>query len=240
MSASATRRSTEWVPAAIVLGVVLLAGSRLIALSVQQHGAQARESAQIVVARQGRAIESQLQALADFAQRQAARAASAVGSGDARAQLQSMPPGRNAFWIAADGTVVPSRDSAPATAQAIASEWESADARQRAAVRLLGVVRQGSQWIVAVRTPIVLPTANDVARPVGWSIAYRGLDELLSSAKLGRVVHAGYDFELYQLERAGRRSRLFIGSRTAPLREPVTSTIRLPAGFAPSLPGGEL
>jgi hypothetical protein len=91
----ARARRADWIPAAIVLVVMLTAGSRLIVISVQQHAAEARASAETVVGRYGRAIESRLQDLVTDAQRPAS------------APLQW---GRKTFRLTADGTVINSED----------------------------------------------------------------------------------------------------------------------------------
>lgn len=231
----------EWAPTVIVLAVLLVAGTRLIALSVEQHAAQARASAQAIADRHGRAIEANLRSLAQLAQRQAARAVEGLGTKGARARLRSVAPGRDAFWIADDGKVLSAARSDRATQQGLASEWISVDAQRDAAPStLLGPVRQGSQWIVAARAPIDLPLANGATRRAGWAVAYRDLDRVLAAVKLGEVVQEGYDFEVAELGAASQPSRVFVSSRTGALNEPATSTIHLPAGRASSLPGSRL
>jgi diguanylate cyclase (GGDEF)-like protein len=61
------KRGSEWLPTALVLTVVILAGGRLITLSVQQRADQMHGTAEELVARYGRSIESQLQTLAERA-----------------------------------------------------------------------------------------------------------------------------------------------------------------------------
>ena len=235
MSIILSKRAPGWLLTCIVLAVVLVAGSRLIVLSMQHHAAQAREAAQVVAARSARAIEGQLQALAEVAQRQATRAAGALGRKDARARLQSVAADRNTFWMATDGTVLRSKDSDPMTVEGAAKEWAAADSRQGTAEgRLLGPVRLGSQWIMAARAPVMLRTAGGTAVRAGWSVAYRDLDQVLIKAKLDGVARAGYDFELSRRESASGPPRVFSSSRTTPLTEPVASAIRLPAGFPPN------
>lgn len=68
------KRGSQWLPTVMVLTVVVLAGGRLITLSVQERAAQMRGSAEELVASYGRAIEAQLQTLADRAGRGGARA----------------------------------------------------------------------------------------------------------------------------------------------------------------------
>src|SRR5258708_5143220 len=110
-------RRSDWISVVVVFGIALIAGSRLIALGVQQHAARARESAQVTVPRYGSALEAQLRALADLSQRESARAVGVIGhgvktgGGNARTPPQSAAPAQHAFWIAADGTVLRSPDS---------------------------------------------------------------------------------------------------------------------------------
>lgn len=241
MNTTPFRRYADWIPAAIVLGVILVAGSRLITLSLQQHAAQARESAQVVVTRYGGAIQSQLQALVVLAQRESARAARTLGDTSARRRLSTSVPARNTFWLTNDGRTLMSADADAPTVQSIVDEWHSADAHDGGATTtILGPIRHASQWIVAARAPIVLPTANGAARRAGFGIAYQPLHQLLASAKVGELAKAGYDFELSQLDPLNRRSRVFFGSRSTPLSEPVTRAIRLPVGGSQNVPGDYL
>jgi diguanylate cyclase (GGDEF)-like protein len=230
MRAAAVRRA-NWMPAAIVLVVMLVAGSRLIALSMQQHAAQARESAEAIVGRFGGAIESRLQDLARDAQRQSA----------AQAPSASLQWGGKGFRLAADGKVVDSEGSDAAIVQAIMSEWASVDAHAGAAVAgFLGPIRYGSQWLVAVRVPVTAPNASAAARPAGWFVAYQTLDTLLSSAGLGSPATTGYDFELSQHVPTSGRSRVLWSSAARRLAEPITRAIRLPADRPQSLRGAAL
>jgi len=68
------KRGSQWLPTVTVLVVILLAGGRLTALSVQQRAAQMRDSAEQLVAGYGRSIGEQLQTLADRARSDGARA----------------------------------------------------------------------------------------------------------------------------------------------------------------------
>ena len=61
MSPPFLKRTTGWLPAAVVLAVVLITGSRLIMLSVQQHAETAREASRAEATRAALSIESQLQ-----------------------------------------------------------------------------------------------------------------------------------------------------------------------------------
>ena len=59
------RRGARWLPTVTVLAVVILAGGRLIALSVEQRADEMRESAETHVVRYAATIERRLQTLAD-------------------------------------------------------------------------------------------------------------------------------------------------------------------------------
>ncbi len=61
------KRGPGWLPTVMVLTVVVLAGSRLITLSVQQRAGQMRETAQVLVAGYGHSIETQLRTLTERA-----------------------------------------------------------------------------------------------------------------------------------------------------------------------------
>ena len=218
-------RRAEWIPAAIVLVVMLAVGSRLITISVQQHAAEARASAEIVVGRYAHAIESRLQDLVNDAQRPSA----------------PLQWGRKTFRLTADGAVINSEDSDAAIEQAVMKEWASADSRPGAAMAgFLGPIRYGSQWLVAVRVPVTGTNAKGVPQQAGWSIAYQTLEGLLSSAGLGNLARNGYDFELLQRDPTSRRSRVLSSSAALRLEEPITRTIRLPADLSQSLRGAEL
>jgi diguanylate cyclase (GGDEF)-like protein len=67
------KRGSQWLPTMLVLAVVVLAGARLIALSVHQRAEQTRQTAQQRAAEYSRSIERQLQTLANQAAKTAAR-----------------------------------------------------------------------------------------------------------------------------------------------------------------------
>src|SRR5580704_5814809 len=94
------KRTLGWLPATIVLAVVLVAGSRLIALSMQQHAERAREGAQAEASRVAASIEKQLQGVTENANRQAARALAVSGGSGSLAEVA---PVSNGFWLGADG-----------------------------------------------------------------------------------------------------------------------------------------
>lgn len=61
------KRGSQWLPTVIVLVVVLLAGARLIQLSVQQRAQVMRGTAEELIVQYGRSIEAQLRKLAERA-----------------------------------------------------------------------------------------------------------------------------------------------------------------------------
>ena len=227
-------RHSGWLPAGVVLLVVLLAGARLIELSVQQHAQRAHQAALTQATATARAIESQLQSLTELATQQAARAAAAMSARDAPQPLASIIPVHRAFWISADGIAVASDESSPTVVNGILSEWSSAQ-RAAATPSVLGPTRQGSQWVIAALVPIVPSAASAATAIAGWSVVYTDLDQLLASIHLGRVVNGGYDFALAQTDPGSGQSRTFVSSSAAPLAAPVAVVIRLPSGFSPAV-----
>jgi diguanylate cyclase (GGDEF)-like protein len=239
MTAALLKRTLGWLPATFVLAVVLVGGARLIALSMQQHAERAREGAQAEAAQVAASIERQLQAVTDNASRQAARArATTGGSGGSLAQVGAVS---NGFWLGADGTALPSKSTPAALASSIVSEWASAPAHGHAPrPSVLGPMREGSQWIVAARVPVPASREDAGAPLLGWAVVYADLDRLLSAIQLGRIVDAGYDFEVMQVESRSGSARSFASSSSAPLDAPVVHTIHLPAGFVPADAGSDL
>jgi diguanylate cyclase (GGDEF)-like protein len=235
---SIRQRHSGWLPTVVVLAVVLIVGSRLIFLSVQHHAVVARETATALAATFARKFEPQLQKLANVAARQAAVAAQGLSATEGSASIESMTPTANAFWMTSDHKVLGSRSSEAATASGIASEWESAEASRPApASAVLGPLRLGSQWLVAVRDPIVARGGGGAPQTLAWSVSYGDLDELVAESHLARLVGMGYDFELSQIEPRSPQPRTFVSSRTEPLADAVGSRVRLPTGQAPAIPG---
>lgn len=240
MTRSIRRLSVGWLPTAVVLAVVLICGSRLIFLSVQHHAAVARETATARAATFARKIEPQLQRLANLAARQAALAGQGLSATEGSAAIASMTPAANTFWMSSEDKVLRSRASEAATASGLASEWESAESARPAPARaVLGPLRLGSQWLLAIRAP-VLPPGVAAAQARAWSVSYGDLDELVAESHLARLVDMGYDFELSQIEPRSARSRIFVSSRTEPLADAVGSRVRLPTGQAAAIPGSYL
>jgi diguanylate cyclase (GGDEF)-like protein len=233
-------KDVNWLLTVAVLVVILGAGSRLIYLSVQHHEAVAREQAAGVAAGFVAKIEPQLRSLAALARLQAKQPDMAAGAAPAR--RVERPPVSGSLWLGADDKVFSVQKSESAVATAIGDEWQVVDSRRPVAPEssILGPIRQGSEWLVAARVPVVSRESSGDSRPLQWSVAYANLDALIAPARLGRLVEMGYDFELSQVEPRSARSRAFVGSDTQPVSDAVTATIRLPPGFSAAIPGSYL
>jgi hypothetical protein len=161
----------------------------------------ARETAATVANTSVRKIEPLLQELTDLAERRAALAALVPSHRDTLASLESLPPAAKTFWMTSDDKVLGSPPAEAAAANGIASEWRSADSAHTVpGSAVLGPMRLGSQWLIAVRFPIAASGPLAVTRLPGWSLAYADLDELIAASHLGRLIDMGYDFELSQVE----------------------------------------
>jgi diguanylate cyclase (GGDEF)-like protein len=232
------KASSAWLPTALVLAVVLLAGSRLVVLSLERNADDARAAARVALTRHRTALESQFVALATRASREAVRASQALVSG-VRAKPTTPGPGTGAFLVTATDEVMRSAPSDTVRAAGIMSEWSAADARGGSETRFFGPTRQGSQWLVAARAPIGAPGQGADTR-VGWAVAYADLDRLTANAGLGRLVAEGYDFSLVERDAAGTRTRAFEGSGSEPLDEAVRSIVRIPPELAAGSGRGDL
>jgi len=222
---------SRWLPATLVAVVVLLAGARLITLSMRDHAAQMHSAAQSTVTRETRLIEAQLQALTDRTRDEARRAARALGQGTTPAA--GAGPGRSAFWMTADGTVARAGDADTAVSRALANEWAVTAASARAPTGILGPVRYGSQWIIAAYAPIEAPQAKAAAASPAWAVGYQSLDALLVRAGFGRVVKDGFAFQINQTDPLTHGVRELFGSRPDMPSDAVASAIRAPAAFSP-------
>ena len=161
MSAVAFSRRSPWIPTLIVLAVVLIAGSRLIVLSVQEHSAQAHKAAQLVADNHVQLIRAELQRLVDLAKHPPARDSAALQA-------------RNVASLEADGKLLTSPNADRTLIQGIVDEWRSTKGHAQAfATELLGPIRYGSTWVVAVMAPSAESSAmsTDDAEPARRSIA---------------------------------------------------------------------
>jgi diguanylate cyclase (GGDEF)-like protein len=215
------RRNAYWLLPALTALAVLVAGARLIQVSVGERSRQMRVAARTTAARHAASIQGELQALVRRTQDQAGHAV--------------VPNGGENFWMDAHGRVV--RGSAPdaARASAIAGEWLTGAASTSTAMAnrtLFGPVRYGSQWIVAAAAPMRGDDAQQTGGPTLWLVGFEELDALLARARFGTLVDEGYDFQLYQPDPSSGRPRVFVGSQPAVNWQPVVSVIAAP-GAAP-------
>jgi diguanylate cyclase (GGDEF)-like protein len=240
-------RESEWLPTAVVLAVVLAAGSRLIYLNVERHAEAARVAANALARTYVHKIEPEFQRLASVAVAQAAAAAKLPPSADLAASLESLPLAANTFWMSAADQVLRSPPADNATAVGVASEWRAAESlRPLAGVSFLGPLRLGSEWLAAVRAPAVVRApvpvrgASAAAPLAAWAVAVFNLDELIFAVHLERLVNQGYDFELAQLDPRSGRSRVFLTSSAEALMDAARVKIGLPEGVAAAVLGSDL
>ena len=230
-------RNFEYLPTMVVLAIVLCAGGRLIYLSAQRHAALARVTAAEVGAAYAEKIAPPLRSLSSAASRQAA--AGAASGADSSASWASQAPEANTFWMTADDGVLSAPASEAAVASGIASEWKSAEtAHALPPSAVLGPMRLGSEWVIAIREPVATENSRGTSSARVWSVAYADLDELIADAHLGRLLDAGYDFQLWQIEPRSATPRIFLGSSTDPLTDTVRTRLALPAPAA--VPGSYL
>jgi diguanylate cyclase (GGDEF)-like protein len=235
------RRELGWIPTLVVLAVVLIAGSRLMYLSVQHHATAARAEASTVLNGYVNKIDPALQRLGTLASKQAAAASKAVADTNTFTSLDSVPLVANTFWMTTEDRVLIARPKEANAANGIASEWDTAESsRPVPGSSVLGPLRLGSQWLLAARVPVIPAIPGVDSPPRGWAVAYVDLDDLISSVHLARVTDAGYDFEVSQVEPRSARTRIFVTSATDPLADAVTINLRLPNGFQPAAPGSYL
>jgi diguanylate cyclase (GGDEF)-like protein len=231
MSGKIPERYARWLPTLLVGSVVVLAGARLITLSLNERAAEMRAAAQAVAARHAQRIETELRALATRTQGEAQRAAMLD---TARVPAPPLVPARGTVWMDVSGAVLRAADAA--VSGALASEWAALESPRRASGGFFGPVRYGSQWFVAVEQPVGAgPKRGAVARVVG----YDTLSALLVRARFGQLVDEGYDFELSQSGPAGAGRRLLFGSRPGPLSDAIASGIGAPDALT-ATPAGYL
>ena len=155
------------------------------------------------------------------------------------ASLGSLPPEANTFWMNGDDGVLGARSSEAATASGLADEWKSAESGRAApSSAVLGPIRLGSEWLVAIRMPISPEGAAAGERPQAWAVTYADLEELIADAHLARLVDAGYDFELSQVDPRSTAARIFVTSSSEALADTVVTRIALPTASA--VPGSYL
>ena len=210
----------------VVLVLVLASGARLIYLSAERHAAKARQDAVAMIAGYVARIEPRLQQLYDVAVRQAGAASRATTDSSDLSPLTSAPLRTGTFWMAADDELFGAPPAESDIAGGIASEWASAERGQRLPqAAVLGPMRLGSEWVMAIRIPILGRAAGKL---LGWAVAYQDLEELIADAHLGRLNDAGFDFQLSQSEPRSTLPRIFEGSTNDPLIDPVAVRIATP------------
>src|SRR5207248_763289 len=205
---------------------------RLITLSLRDHALQMRTAAQSAVMREARLIEAQLQALYDRTLAEAHGAAGAPPAGADPRPRATPGPGRGAFWMSTTGTVLRAGDADAGVSRALAQEW-AMDRGTRAGAGILGPVRYGSQWIIAVYAPDGARPGRSAVAPAAWAVGYQSLDALLTQARFKRLVKDGYEFTIAQIDPLTHNARQLFGSRLDMLTDTVSSAIPAPAALAP-------
>ncbi len=184
------KRSGTWLPTVLVLLVTLLAGARLVMLSLERHADDDRAAARAALIQARGSLEAQLRGLATRA---------------ARPDSQRLEPETRAIAAEVDG------------------EWPRATASDTAGT--MGIIRQGSQWMVVARAP------------GSASIAWSALEPLMSRAGIGHLVDSGYDFTFAEIDASNGRSRSFVNSGPLRLDQPEQVTVPLPEGFTTVMAG---
>ncbi len=233
---------------ALCAALVLLAGARLVTLSIQQRAAAARSAAQAFANSAAQSLQRQLQALAAEARSRAALASNAGADANAGANVSAnatvsasgnaappqLPPAtRNSFWLTSTHAVWSVLPADRDNARDIAAQWSTSEAAAMA-------VQSGTDWLVALREPLALGGAG--TQPAAWSVVYRDLGSLLVDAGLDRATRRGYDFALSLRDPGSQRLLPLAASRASALARPALAMIALPAlaGARGSALGGAL
>ncbi|MBV8911036.1 MAG: GGDEF domain-containing protein, partial [Gammaproteobacteria bacterium] len=221
------RRHARWLLPALTALAVLLAGARLIEVSVHERSGQMRLNARAAAARHAASIQRELQAFVAHTQDQAAHAAG--------------PSEGGSFWMDAHGGVVQAAQRDAAKASAIAGEWLSGGAAASGAMGkriLFGPVRYGSQWLLAAAVPMPADAAEQTGGAEIRVVGFAELDALLARAKFGTLVDEGYEFQLYQPDPSSGRPRVFVGSQPPADWQPVAAAIAAPGAVPQRAPAG--
>ena len=209
------KRGAAWLPTVLVLALVLVAGGRLVHLSVREHAAQTREEAQQLATSAARALAAQLEGLVVRAQEVAHSSASDLGT------VSKQPSVVEQFRVDPDGRIRGPGKVDPGLARTLLNEW-SASAAPADRASLLAPVREGSEWLIAARAP---PPSGP-----GWGIAYASLDHLLPRELLARMAKRGFDFALLQGGDGGGNRRALIASSPAAWTDAMTGAVHTPPG----------
>lgn len=216
--------SFKSLPTLAVLLVVLIAGARLIFLSVDHHTAIARQEAARVVSAAASRVQLTLQRVYERGV-SAAQSAGETVEGRRGSDV-------TVFQMSADDRPLATRPALAPLAKGIADEWRSAETGRAApAAAVLGPLRLGSQWLLAFRIP--MPPDKRT-----YAVVYADLDEVTAQAQLSRLANAGYDFEISQTEPRSAFTRTFVSSSAEALADAVFAPIPLPA--PPVVSGSQL
>jgi diguanylate cyclase (GGDEF)-like protein len=214
----------QWLAAAIVAGIVVLAGTRLLVLGANERAGRLRQAAATAAAAHARRIEAELRTLFEHARAEALRAGRNSGQGFVDPPLLSVAPHPHSFWLAPAGEMLRTGDVDPSVSDALAGDWALGGTGDRPTASLFGPVRYGSQWFVAAQAALPGHVQAGAAARV---VVYGSLDALLLRAQFGHLVDEGYDFELRQDPGTTGQARVFHASHGA-LDDAMLATIRAP------------
>jgi diguanylate cyclase (GGDEF)-like protein len=229
--------------AALCAALVLAAGARLVALSLEQHAVQARTAAQRYADQAGQGLQTQLQRLVSSAQTRATAASQAIAtSATASADLAALPTHPDGFWLMNGGRMLGVAGTGRERARTIASLWQPsspgaapASASAPASSGAPVAIQEGTSWLIAARIPVQSGAAGSdrsgAVQPLAWAVVYRDLDDLLVGAHLDRAGRLGYDFSLSQAGPPERISLPLASTRTEALSQPARARIVLPGGM---------
>ncbi|MEO8467018.1 MAG: EAL domain-containing protein [Gammaproteobacteria bacterium] len=225
----ASRSWREWAAAAFVSALMLSGGARLILLNTQREIAENRDAAAHVAERTASSLEAQLETLVERAQQEAARATEVLARSPQTPE--SIAPDNEGFWIANDGSILPAAHPTddPAAQEALAREWRAREpnSKDAAGIEWLAPLRHGSQWLVAVRAPILISNGT-AAEYAGWAVVYQPLEEMLLRSGIGELPQEGYELALGQQAPGREVFRLLTGSPFVASQDHVAGMIRLP------------
>jgi diguanylate cyclase (GGDEF)-like protein len=209
----------ETLVAAIVVGLIVVGGGRLIGFGSEARAREARATAAAVAARQRISIERSLAALADRARQHASN------------PLGPVSPADRALIASANGRIVEGDATQAAFAEEILTLARRANQRTPPAPQpgIVGPVRADGRWRVVALAPLGEAAMGAAAPAAAWVIMYRDLGQLLAESRLGELATAGYDFELTAWDPATARWHAFFGPAGATLDDAVDTVVRLPA-----------
>ena len=226
----AALRWREWAPAALVSALVAVGGARLITLSTQQRIAENREATAGVAERTALRIEAELAALAERARLEAARAVDVLAPPRVAQSFESIEPDEQSFWMTGDGSLVSTADATrdAGEREALAREWSAGGHESLSAeTEWLAPLRHGSQWLVATRAPVLMPSDTGVEH-TAWAVVYRPLEEMLLNAGIDELPEDGYELAIGERAPGNDALRLLTGSPFLASLDHVSGLVRLP------------